>query len=205
MQPEDASSGVWVSLSDLARRRGISRASAKERVDRLEVQGLVETRREGKLRLVELAAFDRAIGAAGDSVKDLAAATARGLREPELNAYRDAQTVRARYEAQLKALDLAERRRKLLPIDGEHGIAVAAGKIGAVIAREMDGLVSHADDLVTAVGREGVAGARRVLKELGTATRTRIATALQGLAAEGEAAEAAGPIETSIKIDEGGL
>jgi hypothetical protein len=195
--------GVWISIAELGRRRGISRASAKERVDRLESQGLVTTRRDGKARLVELAAFDRATGYAGDPAKELGAETARQDREPTSSAYRDAQTDRARYEAQLKALDLAERQGKLLPIDGPHGIEAAASAIGVSLARELDGLPRRADDIAAAVSREGVAGARRILKEIGTNIRNRVTDALMALAAEGEEAERAGPITTELFNDEG--
>lgn len=196
MQESEEAIGVWVSLSELGRRRNISRASVKERVDRLEAQGLVVTKRDGKKRLVELATFDRAIGYAGDLRRELAAETVKSSSTSM--AYRDAQAERARYEAQLKALDLAERQRLLLPVVGEHGIAAAAGAIGDALTRDLDGMVHYADDLATAVSKEGVAGARRLLKEIGVKVRQQVADSLSKIASMGAAAERGGPIEVDL-------
>lgn len=202
MTDAEAPAGVWVSLSDLARQRGLSRSSVKERADRLEAEGLIVTRREGRRRLVELAAFDRAIGEAGSSVKELAAETNRSMREPQSGEYREAQARRANYEAQLKALDLAERRGKVLPISGEHGVEAASVRIGVAIAKAFDGLARHADDVAAAVSKEGVDGARRILKEIGRNERTRIAEMLAAIAKHGGDAERDGPIETQLFDDE---
>lgn len=190
--------GLWISISDLARRRGISRVSAKERVDRLEAQGLVETRRDGNKRLVELAAFDRAVGETGVAAKELAVDTAQDRGGPQARGYRDAQADRARYEAQLKALDLAERKRLVLPIGGEHGVEAATRAVAAAFTRDMDGLGRYADELATAVSKEGVAGARRILKEVGRSIRQSVADRLGELAAAGAAAERAGPLVTEL-------
>ncbi len=188
--------GLWISISELARRRGISRVSAKERVDRLEAQGLVETRRDGNRRLVEMAAFDRAVGETGVAAKELAVDTAQGRGGQHAREYRDAQTERAQYEAQLKALDLAERKRLVLPIGGEHGVEAATRKIADAFARDMERLTRYADELATAVSKEGVAGARRILKEVGHSIRQSVAARLAELAEAGAAAERAGPIVT---------
>lgn len=72
-KPSGMAAGVWVSIAELGRRKGIGRASAKEWVDRLEAQALIKTLRDGRNRMVELAAFDRApdlpeSGARGDDL-----------------------------------------------------------------------------------------------------------------------------------------
>ncbi|MGO4831829.1 winged helix-turn-helix transcriptional regulator, partial [Rhizobiaceae sp. 2RAB30] len=194
--------GVWISLSDLARQRNISRSSVKERVDRLEAEGLVSTRRSGKLRLVELAAFDRATGSVSDFGKELAASVAKEVHLPVSGAYRDAQTKRAQYEAQLKALDLAERQGQLLPIKGAHGVEAAVTKIGLAIAHDLDTLALYAEEVATAVSKEGVTGARRVLKEAGAKVRRQIADSLIRIASRGLEAERVGPIETDLSDDD---
>lgn len=189
--------GVWVTCADLASRRNVSRAAITKRVDALEREGKITTRREGRSRLVDLAAFDRAVGETGNAVKEVAATTARDQRDatPKM---RDAQTEKAQYEARLKALDLAERQRHLLPITGEHGIEAAMIEIAATLARDADGLVRHAEEIATAVSRDGVNGARRVLKDIGRRFRTQMATSLNDLAAKGQEAERVGPIETVL-------
>ncbi len=189
--------GVWVTCAELARRKNISRQAAAKRVAALEADGKIRTRREGSKRLVDLAEYDRAVGEVGDAVKEAAAETRRdaGNNSPAL---RDAQTDRARYEARLKALDLAERQGNLLPIAGDHGAAAAVTRCGLAIARETDGIIRHADEIATAVSKDGVAGARRVLKAIAGALRERHAAALAGILSEGEAAERDGPIETEL-------
>ncbi|GLS29946.1 hypothetical protein SAMN04488498_104349 [Mesorhizobium albiziae] len=198
MDPNEADSGgVWVTCAELARRRGVSRAAITKRVDQLESDGKIATRRDGKSRMVELVSFDRAVGQTGDAVKEHAAETRKETANNSA-AMRDAQTERAQYDARLKALDLAERQGAVLPIKGEHGIEAAAAAIGIVLARDLDGLARYADEIAAVVSREGVAGVRRLLKEISVKVRGEIAAALSQIAAQGQAAESAGPIETVI-------
>jgi len=189
--------GVWVTCAELATRKGVSRQAVAKRVSQLERDGKIHTRREGKNRLVELAAYDRAVGEVGDAVKEQSAAAARSASKVPA-ALRDAQADRARYEAQLKALDLAERMGGLLPIRGKHGIEEAAKEIGLALARDADGLMRYADDIASAVSKHGVAGARRVLKEIGMRFRKTFADSLTKIANSGREAEASGPIETLL-------
>lgn len=204
MTPNDAGAGgVWVTCAELARRRGVSRAAITKRVNKLAGDGLVSVREEGNSRLVELASFDRAIGETGDAVKEQAAATRKASTTAASGkagvAMRDAQTERAQYEARLKALDLAERQRQVLPIKGDHGIEAAAVAIGIALTRDIDGMVRHADEIATAVSKEGVAGARRVLKEIAFRLRGGLAASLSEIAERGAAAERAGPIEADVE------
>lgn len=199
MSPSDAEgAAVWVTCAELARRRGVSRPAITKRVDQLEADGKVVTRREGRSRLVDLAGFDRAVGETGDAVKEQAAATVRETSAKASPAMRDAQTERAQYEARIKALDLADRRKQVVPIAGEHGIEAAATRIGLALARDLDAMVRHADDVAAAVGKEGAAGARRILKEIATKARESVAASLAELAADGSAAERQGLIETLL-------
>lgn len=191
--------GVWITSAELARRRGVSRAAISKRIASL--GDAVETSRDGKSLLVELASFDRAVGEAGNAVKEQAAETAarqRNKGSASGPAMRDAQAERAQYEARLKALDLAERQRALLPISGAHGIEAAATEIGVVLARDLDGLVRYADEIATAVSKDGVAGARRLLKEIAVKVRRQVAESLSQIANQGTAAERDGPIETVL-------
>lgn len=187
--------GVWVTCAELASRKGVSRQAASKRVSQLERDGKIQTRREGKNRLVDLVAYDRAVGEVGDAIKEQSAAAAREKATPAL---RDAQTDRARYEARIKALDLAERMGGVLPIGGKHGVEEAVKEIGMALARDADGLMRYADEIATAVSKDGVNGARRVLKEIGNRFRTTFAGSLTKIANAGREAEAAGPIETLL-------
>lgn len=196
----DSEVGVWMSVSDLAKHKGITRQSAAERVSRLEDEGRITTRRQGRSKLVELASYDRAIGETGDVAKEAAAETKKesATASPEL---RDAQTRKAIYDAQFRALDLAERQKQLLPIDGDHGIELAATQCGLALAREIDGILRHADELTSAANKDGVTGTRRVLKTIANNMREATAKAMHKLASHGEEAERAGSIETNLAED----
>lgn len=202
-QTEDVGSGgsvAWVSISEIARRKGLHRDSVRERVDRLVEKGLLQTRKEGRSRLVDLAAYDRAIGEAGDAYKEAAAETKREAPAAH-KPLRDAQTERAQYEARLKALDLAERQGSVLPVKGDHGIEAALVRCGEVITREIDRFIDAAEDIAIATAKDGVSGARRVLKEEIRKRRSRIADALAEVISKGREAERTGPIQTAIIAD----
>lgn len=193
--------GVWISISELAGRKGITRQSAKERVDRLTEKGLIQTRADGRKRMVDLAAYDRAVGDVGDAYKEASAETKRETASAH-KPLRDAQTERAQYDARLKALDLAERQQSILPIKGEHGIEAALVIAGVAITRELERMVDAAEDISIATAKDGVAGTRRVLKEEIRKRRGRIADALAEVIAKGREAEAAGLIQTSLGISD---
>jgi biotin operon repressor len=190
--------GVWISCAELARRKKVSRAAISKRVAQLADAGKIDTKRDGRSLLVELASFDRAVGETGDAVKEQAAETSAQHKTKASAPLRDAQTERAQYDARIRALDLADRQRAVLPIAGPHGIETAASAIGIALARDLDGLARYADEIAIAVSKEGVAGARRLLKEIGQAVRRQVADSLSKIAEQGTDAERDGPIETLL-------
>ena len=75
-QREDyLSSGLWVSITQLAELKGVGKPWISERVKALESAGRIRTKIEGRSKLVNLAQYDRAVGETGDAVKEGAAAT----------------------------------------------------------------------------------------------------------------------------------
>lgn len=188
--------GVWISISDLAKRKGIHRQSAKERVDRLVERGVLETRFEGRSRMVDLAAFDRAVGQVGDRAKEQAEETKRQINIEETTPrLRDAQTERAQYEARLKALDLAERQGELVPIkDLERALVRAA----TAITRILDQSMNWSADLAEAAANGGQPAVSRVLRQKGQAQRQAVAKALADLVEAGKLEEAYGGSETEL-------
>lgn len=198
MTTSGEAAGIWLSISEIARRKGLHRDSVRERVDRLVAKGMITTRTEGRSRMVDLVAFDRAVGDAGDAVKEAAAETKREKPETASPKLRDAQTEKAVYEARLKALDLAERQGAILPIKGEHGAENAMARAGISIVREVEKIPLLADEIAVAVSKEGVTGAKRVLKEAVRQARVRIAEALRLIEAEGKAVETEGLITSEI-------
>ncbi|NTE36661.1 MarR family transcriptional regulator [Agrobacterium tumefaciens] len=180
---ENEESAIWISIKDLAERKGVSKQAISQRVQKLEAAGLIVVRQNGKFREVDLVSYDRAIGETGNAFREQAAETkadiAAGAGSKKL---RDAQAERAGYEARLKELDLAERLGNLVPIRGEHGLETALLKISGEIIRELGVLMNWVPDLMEASGN-GEAALRRTLREKSAELRTGVATRLNNLAA----------------------
>jgi DNA-binding transcriptional ArsR family regulator len=193
--------GVWITISELAKRKGVSRQAAREKVDRLERSGLLTTQRRGANRMVELASFDRAVGDAGDAVRESGAATKRQSTLPAQGApLRDAQTERTKYDAALRALDYAERTKQLVAVKGSHGIEAALIRVSEEILRDMGQPLSWVQELMEKT-REGEPAVRRFLRGKIHDQRRAIAIRLQAMSDEASGAEAGG-IETDINFGE---
>ncbi|MGO6699246.1 MarR family transcriptional regulator [Rhizobium ruizarguesonis] len=192
--------GVWVTIAELAKRKGISRQSASERINRLEQDGLIATRRVGRSRQVELATFDRAVGQTGNAFREQGAETKRETTEPPTAALRDAQTQRAQYESKLKALDYAERTGQLVPIKGDHGVETALVKATEVIIRELGAPLNWVSEILDTV-RDGEPALRRLLRKKIHKQREVIAARLTAVAGEAAEAERVG---VQVDLDFGG-
>lgn len=173
---DDLLDGLWMSVSDIAREKGKSRQAIAKRVDSLVADGKLETRQgPNSTKLVNLAQFDRAVGETGDAVKEGAAETRaeiEGGDAPSSPALRDHQARAAQYSADLKFLDLEERLGRLVPID-----EVKAGgvKIGEAVVRILGRLPTYAEGMTAVAVKDGVQGARGMLKEMERELRTAIA------------------------------
>jgi DNA-binding IscR family transcriptional regulator len=198
-----ASDGVWVTVAELARRKNITRQTASERVARLEKDGLIQTRIEGRSRMVELATFDRLVGQTGNAFREQGQVSKREAAEPAPitagGALRDAQSERAQYEAKLKALDLAERTGQLVPVRGENGIETALVKVTEAIVRDLGTPMNWVSEIME-TAREGEPALRRLLRRKIFELRQSIANRLTEIA--GEAAEAEKPgVQVDIDFD----
>jgi DNA-binding transcriptional ArsR family regulator len=191
--------GLWITVAELAHRKGLTRQTVAERVNRLEEEGRISTRREGRSRLVELAAYDRAVGAVGDAAKEIGAQTKRDEGNTENSGLRDAQTERAKYEARLKALDFAERSGLVIPVKGENGIEGALIKICDQVLRDLGTPMQWVDDLMDA-SRKGEPHLRRVIRTKIAEQRKLVAEHLMALAGEAAQAEADG-VNINIHFD----
>lgn len=194
LTPESA--GVWITVSELARRRNITRQTALERVTRLEKDGLLETRRDGRSRLVEMATFDRLVGQTGNAYREQGAETRRATEPGPLQpsaALRDAQSERAQYEAKLKALDLAERTGQLIPLRGEHGIETVLIKVTEAIIRDLGAPLNWVSEILETV-RDGEPALRRLLRRKILEQRHSISSRLAAMAGEASEGETSGVI-----------
>ncbi|WP_313194614.1 winged helix-turn-helix domain-containing protein [Shinella zoogloeoides] len=185
--------GVWVSVADLAKRKGVTRQSASERIAKLERDGLIVTRREGRSKLVELATYDRVVGQVGDVFREQAAETKQAAtREPQASGpLRDAQAERAQYEAKLKALDFAERTGQVVAVRGPHGVETAMIRIVEQIVRELQQPFDWIPDLIEASSK-GEPAMRRVLRKKIHEQRQAISAKMTAILGEALDAEAAG-------------
>lgn len=151
----------WLSISDLAAYRGVGKPATSERVKALEAEGKVRTRKgPNRTKLVHLAEFLAAVGEAGDPARELAAESRSGAAESDAPAspgYRDAQTRKARAEAELREYDLAQKRGEVVAI---AELTAAAERTAEALAAVVERLPQRAADMAAAVGRDGERGAR---------------------------------------------
>lgn len=157
---------AWVSISELARLKGLSKAAVSERVRGLVDKGQLATKPgKGKVVLVNLAAFDRAIGETTDLAKAAGAETRRlagaPVRDDAAPIYTAEQARHMAYKAESARLDLEERQGKILLV---AEVAAAITAAGEAIARAIEQLPTMADDVAAGVAQAGAAGARTALK-----------------------------------------
>jgi len=181
-----------MSISDIAALKNLTRQSISERVSRLEAQGLLSTRPgKGKQKLVNLAEYDRAIGATGDAIRAMNAGVVAAPPFPRGHENGDPvlareQARRVSYQAELSRLDLDERLKKLLPVEG---VVSAISTCAEGIIRAIEQLPTRADELAAAVGKDGAQGARVALKAIARDVRVAIDREMRKLADEGLVAQ----------------
>jgi hypothetical protein len=205
---------VPVSVSGLARQRGRDKALISRQVAALVAGGKLKTFAGARgAKLFYAAEFDQARADIADPIKEQAAATARLFRgeerasaiaappahieasEPTLS---DAQRQKIFYEAELKKLDLAERRGLVVPI---AGVIDALRQAGDAAVQLIDRLPLRAADMTEAVGKDGESGARALFKAIAFELRNSLATAFAKLEVDGKAEEAKGPLVADLPDD----
>jgi hypothetical protein len=197
---------LLVSISELARRKGVDKALISRQVGALNLRTYPG---KGGAKLVNIAEFDRARGQTGDGVKEQAAATARLFRdEPEQGAsgaaptdgsLASAQRQKLLYEIELRKLELEERNGLLVPV---ADVIEAQRKIGDAEAQIIDRLPLRAAEMAAAVAKDGEAGARALLKTIAFDLRQAIAEACAQFESQAAAEEAAPPAETKAPAGE---
>ena len=177
----DAPDG-WLSVTDLAIARGVSKPAISRRVKRLEALGLISTRMSGKTKLVNVAAFERAVAISGDAVREANGRT-RKASQSTTSAASDpvlahSQARRVSILADLAQLALDEKRNKLVAVEE---VADAMVKCAGEIVRVLESVPGRAADNAAAVAKDGVQGARAFLKEMVRDVRERLALAMNDL------------------------
>lgn len=187
--PDTTPDGLWVSGSELAKLKGVTKQTVSEKVARLVDAGKLEVRPgKGKAKLINVAAYDRAVGETTDLSRaqgaqtKLAADPDAAPRDPTFTKH---QATRAGYEAELKRLDLEERLGRLRSVADIEDATVTCGE---TVVRLIDQLVLSADEIAAAVAKDGVTGARAALKNIQFDLRTKIAEAFAKIAAADDTA-----------------
>lgn len=176
-----------ISISELGRKRNVSKQAIHQRVKPLIEKGLIQTwPGPNRSVLVSESAFDFAVGATGDPVKEAAAASAavlRGGAEPvvrpsagsdipslpsfsvdgETPAYRDAKARQAYYDAELKRLSFERESGQLYRVEE---VDAALARIAGAVTSVAKGLVSRADEGAEAL-EKGMPSYRRWLVQVG--------------------------------------
>ena len=197
--------GLWLSISDLAAEKGLGKAAVSERVSRLEAQGLLRTRAgKGRVKLVNVAAYEDAVGQTNDLARQQGHATRRS-GGPLTSAssdpvYTAEQARRMAYQADREKIALGRDLDLLVPVDQ---LASDATRIFSAMILRLDRLEGRAEALALAVGQGGTAGARSFLKVLKVEIRNQIADGLQDLVTEvtGEALRLLDDFEPELRGD----
>jgi hypothetical protein len=187
-------------LSEIAKLRGLSPRTIRRNVTEWERKGLLTCSRKDSRKLIDLATYDRL----AEQHHDPGQVAAWKKRRGEPSASQESQASKVRYEAELKKLELLNRRRELVPISGARGVAAAANNAASAIVRVIDGLPSRAADMVAAVNKGGEHGARTLLRALTVEIRKTITAEMTALARHGQEAEAKANLSLDFELSETG-
>ena len=200
---------LWISISELARRKGISQQAVSERIGRLGSK--IELRPgRGRERLVNIAQFDQLTGDNSFLPQTAAAATVRMLENAPLalaqpvalggRTISDVQREKLLYDTGLTALEFAEARSEVLPIAGEHGIEQATRELGDAFRQAVGRLHMRAAEAVAVGAKDGVIGMRALLKSAERDILRSLATALAAIGDKGKAIEATGGFAVDLAL-----
>jgi hypothetical protein len=200
---------LWISISELARRKGISQQAVSDRISRLGDK--IELRPgRGRERLVNIAQFDQLTGDTSFLPQTASAATVRMLTDEPLapanpaapggKTISDVQREKLLYDTGLTALKYAEARGEVLPIDGEHGIEQASREIGDAFRQAVGRLHMRAAEAVAIGAKDGVVGMRALLKSAERDILRSLATALAAIGDKGKAIEATGGFAVDLAL-----
>lgn len=178
------SPGLWLSVSELANGKNVTRQAISLRVKRLSRDGLIQTKPgKGREVLVNAAEFDRVT----NQTTDLVRATNGGAKPaaPPVGSDKTYDLVLGReqakktaYQAELARLDLEARLGTIVQVEE---INAALATVAEALARGIDQLAAQAEDCATAVGRAGLPGAREFLRAAGRTLRGNLARALSDI------------------------
>jgi len=176
---------VRVSVTELARIKGVSKQAISKRLKRYEEEGRIASQRHGGEVTISLAEWDTVAGevtdpaklAGADSTKILRGEgdEARQTRDPT---YTKEVARRAGYEADLKEIELRKKKGELVEV---AAVVEAMTRCAEAIVRDLDRLPAHAEDLADVVARGGAPGLREQLKKIVRELRETLARSMSVL------------------------
>lgn len=201
--------GLWLSVTALAARKGVRKSTISEKVTRLVETGVLQTRPgKGREKLINVAAYDVAVGEVGDAAKEAGAATKAASapsgtsRAPTDNRYRDEQARDKAYSADIKEIELEKLRGNLLPVSE---FDPAADDAATRIVDIIEGLLARDSELTSIAVKEGENGVRAALKRIIRGQREAVVLAMKNMAANARAlasAEADAPLQAELLVDQ---
>jgi hypothetical protein len=186
--PNGAAAEHWISISALAKLRGVRPQTISERVQRLVRDGKLEVRPgRGRERLVNSVAFEEAVGATADFARVQSAATRKAALADGGN-YTTAQTRKVGFESELRRIELEE---KLGGLVAWNDVRSSSERVAAGLVDIIEGVPRSASDIASemrAVGAvippEAEQKLKERLKDVVRRTRQSCADWLTTLAAE---------------------
>ncbi|MBR0752931.1 hypothetical protein JQ604_12115 [Bradyrhizobium jicamae] len=177
--PDD---GLWLSVSEIAARKGVSKQAISARAAPLIAGGRLMVRPgKGNAKLINLAQYDTLIGQVGNAAREAGASTAnagassRGARGGDTR-FRDEQAREKAYAADLKWIELEQARGNLVPT---HDIDEVAEETGRRILDVLESLPGHAEDLTGIAARDGWHGLHQALKQIVRGQREAISQSMK--------------------------
>ena len=175
--------GFWLSMTDLAKARGVSKPAISQNLRDWRGRGImVATRKEGRQLLINVAEYDQARGEVGNQAYAQEPEREDAPRAPSADPVFSREQAREKgYAADLRKLQLAKELRVTVPVDrAEDELA----RVAEPIIKAIDRLPSRADDIASAIARDGVQGVRNELKVVAAELRNLIADGLHALTVE---------------------
>jgi hypothetical protein len=165
--------GYWLTISALAAQKGVSKQAISKNLKRWADLGTpVSTRREGRTLMVNVAEYDACKGEIGDLGRELGEQTKKAAEVETDPVYTREQARAKAYEADLKLIERDRQLGKLIEVDALRSATTACGE---GLVRVIEQIVTRAEEVATAVSRDGVLGARGALKAIAHDLRAQAA------------------------------
>ena len=191
IEDQKPNSGLWLSIAEIARRKGVSRQAIAERVARFEESGSLTTKPgKANAKLVNLAEFDRLADEQTSFAKQDGGRNRSGRRA----AYNDAITERAQYDAELKRIELGEKLKQFVRVED---VRRAAEDSAHIIVTIIEGLAHRIAEIEVAA-KAGTT--RTLIKSIINDMRSRIAAEMKKVADDEQSAQAGDTMMVQAKL-----